>query len=1040
MTDPAAPGAYESLMTRHLEQRLAESSLVQELATVPDAVSPDVLARHVATAVQRVLAGMKADRRRDYVNDLLTSAGADTDDEVLGVEQLVALRRPGVDLAWPRHRPVTPLSDVALLTNSRGEPNLGSELRAEMASADEVDLLCAFVRWHGIRVLEEPLAELAERGVHLRVLTTTYRGATERRALDELVRRFGAHVKIRYDAQTTRLHAKAWLFRRGSGFDTGYVGSSNLSKSALVDGLEWNVRIASVATPTLVRKFQATFDTYWNDPGFLDYDPDRDADLLDRALAAEGGAGSSGAVVTVSGLDVQARPHQLEILEALDVERTVHDRHRNLVVAATGTGKTVVAALDFARLRGEWLESRGREPRLLFVAHRREILEQSLRTYREVLKDGSFGELLAGGLRPSAWRHVFASVQSLTPATLAEIEPDRFDVVVVDEFHHAEAATYRRLLDHVRPVELLGLTATPERGDGVDVRGFFDGRTAFELRLWTALEADLLCPFHYFGVADGTDLTAVAFTRGAYDVDGLSGLYTGNDARTRIVLAALRDRVADVGRMRALGFCVSRAHAAFMARVFTAAGIPSLAVDGSTPDHERDRALSALKAGDVRCLFAVDLFNEGLDVPDVDTLLLLRPTQSATVFLQQLGRGLRRAPGKAVLTVLDFIGAHRGEYRFDVRYRALTGSTRQQLISDVEHGFPYLPPGSQLVLDRVSQAIVLDNVKAALRVTKKELLADVRSYAGLAGQPALTLGEYLAASGRSVADVYRGSGSYRSWTGLLRAAGLPTLTAGPGEDALLRRMSALVHVDDAERADVYAAVAAADGPRYGALGEREQRLARMLFFTLWPDRGGFSSYDAGFDHLRSHPAVVAEVAQLMAGASERARHVARPLGLALAHLPVLAHATYRREELLAGFGYAHLGRGASGHVGGVQWCADEKVDALLVNLRKDPKNFSPTTMYRDYALSADLFHWESQNATSWRSATGQRYVHHREQGSHVVLFARPSPTDEIGAAPFLCLGAADHVSHRGERPMAITWRMHRSLPADVVAAASAASA
>lgn len=370
MSEPtAAAGVYESLLTRRLAARLRASELESTLAAVSDASAPDVLSRHVAQVVRRVLAGLAPDQRSAYVNDLLRVSGrASDEDEVADVRQLVALRRPGVDAAWPRHRPVTPLSDVALLTNAPHEPNLGAELRAEMDSADEVDLLCAFVRWHGIRVLEEPLKELARRGVRLRVITTTYRGATERRALDELVRRFGAQVKIRYDAQTTRLHAKAWLFRRRSGFDTGYVGSSNLSKSALVDGLEWNVRIASEATPTLVRKFEATFDTYWHDPGYLDYDPDVDAELLDRALAAENGQGSVGGAITLSGLEVQARPHQAQILEALDVERLVHGRHRNLVVAATGTGKTVVAALDHRRLAQQWRAEHGRTPSLLFVA------------------------------------------------------------------------------------------------------------------------------------------------------------------------------------------------------------------------------------------------------------------------------------------------------------------------------------------------------------------------------------------------------------------------------------------------------------------------------------------------------------------------------------------------------------------------------------------------------------------------------------------------------------------------------------------------
>ena len=247
-----------------------------------------------------------------------------------------------------------------------------------------------------LRVLEDPLLRLRDRGVRLRVITTTYVGATERRAIDELVRRFGADVRITYETQSTRLHAKAWLLRRNSGFDTAFVGSSNLSRSALVDGLEWNVRLSGVATPELLRKFAATFDTYWADPAFVRYDPASDADRLDDALARAGSRGASSADITLSGLEVRPLPHQTEILEALEAEREIHHRHRNLVVAATGTGKTVVAALDYRRLR----EQRDGQARLLFVAHRQEILQQSLRMYREVLADGAFGELYVAGNRP----------------------------------------------------------------------------------------------------------------------------------------------------------------------------------------------------------------------------------------------------------------------------------------------------------------------------------------------------------------------------------------------------------------------------------------------------------------------------------------------------------------------------------------------------------------------------------------------------------------------------------------------------------------
>jgi superfamily II DNA or RNA helicase len=334
------------------------------------------------------------------------------------------------------------------------------------------------------------------------------------------------------------------------------------------------------------------------------------------------------------------------------------------------------------------------------VAHRREILEQSLRTYREVMGDGDFGELYVGGARPERWQHVFASVQSLTSYGVDNVPADAFEVVVIDEFHHAEARTYRRILDHLAPQELLGLTATPERTDGTDVRSFFGGRTAAELRLWDALGADLLCPFHYFVAADETDLRSVTWSQGKYDEAELSNIFTGNDARARIVLNQLRNKVPDVGAMRALGFCVSVAHAEYMAVVFRTAGIAARAVSGQTPRQERDQALADLRARRVNILFAADLFNEGLDVPEVDTVLFLRPTESATVFLQQLGRGLRRTRDKAVLTVLDFVGYHRKEFNFSRKLRALTGDTRAGVERAVAEGFPFLPAGCQIVMDQ----------------------------------------------------------------------------------------------------------------------------------------------------------------------------------------------------------------------------------------------------------------------------------------------------------------------------------------------------
>ncbi|QNE22567.1 DUF3427 domain-containing protein [Kribbella qitaiheensis] len=1027
------PGIYDALVTHSLLGSLEQAEgLAATLEGVDKADQPEVLARHVGNAVLRVLGGTRDETRRlALVNDLLLRLESADDALPDGQPQrLLALRPPaGPGVHDPGDvRPSTPLSDAALLTNAHGEPALGSELRAEIDTADNVDLLCAFVKWYGLRLMEPELQRLRLRNAPLRVITTTYMGATDRNALDRLVNDFGAEVKIQYDVLRTRLHAKAWLFRRDTGFDTAYVGSSNLSRAAMLDGVEWNVRLSRIATPSLLNKFGATFVTYWNDSTFETYDPDRDRDRLDDALAEAGNRRTTDRVtVTLAGLEVRPRPYQAEMLEAIAVEREVHNRHRNLVVAATGTGKTVIAALDYRRLRDEALARGDQPPSLLFIAHRREILQQSLRTYREVLSDASFGEEYFSGARPERWQHVFASVQALTSYDATAMPVDAFEILVVDEFHHAAAPTYRKLLNHLQPRELLGLTATPERTDGFDLQSYFDGRTAVELRLWDALSDDLLCPFHYFGISDGTNLADLQWKRGRYDEQELEGLYTGNDRRAAIVLRELRDKLTDVLAMRALGFCVSVAHAEYMAKVFNDAGIPARAISGQSSIADRDQALRDLKDRRLNALFAADLFNEGLDLPEVDTVLFLRPTESPTVFLQQLGRGLRQSEGKAVLTALDFVGHQRKEFRFDKRFQAITGDTRGGLQRQVELGFPFLPSGCQIVLDKVAQEAVLKNLRAQVTGRWREMVGELRAHGDQ------DLPTFLHESGTELSDVLR---SGRSWTTLRRDAGLPTREGGDQESALLRRVRALAHVDDPARMRAYRMLLADDAPSYGDLSDSQRQEARMLFFSLWPSGGGFPTYDAGLQALRTERAVRDELTAVIDYTMDRARHRTLQLSGQLGSLALRIHARYQREEILAALNYATLNRRPSIFRQGVLFSQETDTDAFLVTLTKSEADYSPTTMYRDYAISPTLFHWESQSTTSVTSPTGQRYINHREHGSNIFIFAREHNEDDLGTSPYVFLGPAMYTSHTGDRPIAITWKLEHPMPTDLFQAAS----
>jgi superfamily II DNA or RNA helicase len=1030
-------GLYEHLLTGRLDSRLALATTASDstqFGTLDPSDAHEALTRHITRLTSQALrmAGgsdqASIGRQVELANGIVAAIAELSPEAATSADAVAEPARTLLAIAPPRNvpgpasfpeRPATPLSTSALLVNGRGQPRIGYEVARELASSDDVDLLCAFIKWQGLRVLEKALLDLRERGGRLRVITTTYMGATDHRALDRLVE-LGAEVKISYETRTTRLHAKAWMFRRATGMSTAYVGSSNLSRTALTDGLEWNVRLSNVEQAHLLETFAETFDSYWADPSFETYDPTRDGDRLREALSAERG-GPSDLPIQITSLDVRPFGYQQEILDELDAQRTIHNRWRNLVVMATGTGKTVVSALDYKRLRAA-----GVVERILFIAHREELLVQSLSTFRHVLRQGDFGELYVGGQRPREWRHVFGSVQSLTQLDLGDLDSTHFDLVVVDEFHHAMASTYRRLLEHLKPKVLVGLTATPERTDGADVREWFDGRTAVELRLWEALEQGLLAPFQYFGLHDDVALEQVRWRRGrGYDVTELTNVYTGDDHRVRLILQAVRDKIEDPGRMRALGFCVSIQHAVFMAERFAAAGIPSQAITSETRREDRAAALAALRERAVNVLFTVDLFNEGLDIPTVDTVLFLRPTESATVFLQQLGRGLRLAEDKACLTVLDFIGAQHQEFRFDLRFRALTGSSRRGLQRDVEQGFPTLPAGCHIELDRVAQQIVLDNIKQSLNVSWKGLVAEARSVE----RP--TMAEFLDEAGIELEDLYRGNG--RSWLDLKRAAGWIDASTDPDDAALGAALGRMLHVDDLERLRFFQAVTAS-GKFPG--DERTRRLAAMLHFSLFDARAPFSSIEDSLTRLLANRGRAEELRELSDVLHDRIHRVAPPLEVA-GPRPLHVHARYSRNEALAAFGMENL-NGTFGS--GVRWVPKDQADVFFVTLVKSEAHFSPTTMYADHAISPTVFQWESQSTTAEKSPTGQRYTNHHELGTSVHLFVRETKTADgtLGTPPYLYAGPMSYLSHTGERPMRIMWELEHALPADVFHSAKVA--
>ena len=1012
---PRDRGIQEVLITGAIRTELA--ALRERLEVIEEPLGPaeaaDRLALHVSRIVLREFRDVgnpsEVAKALARVRRIVDELNAPEDAPIEPATVLRALLAHLPDGTPERiERPLIPLLDTTLLTNAPGEPGVGSQLRTEVHSADRIDVVMAFIRMSGMRPLLDALHRHCEANRSLRVLTTTYTGSTEREALEAL-KSIGAKVRVSYETGGTRLHAKAWLFHRVSGFSTAYIGSSNLTHSAQVTGLEWNVRVSGARNPDVIDKVAAVFESYFASPDFVPYV----AEEFSLATRQE-----DRAAVLLSPIELRPEPFQVRLLEQIELSRQL-GHHRNLLVSATGTGKTVMAAIDYAGLR-----QRLRRARLLFVAHREEILEQARATFRHAIRDHAFGERWVGGDRPEQFDFVFASIQSLARACLRDLSPDHFDVVIVDEFHHAEAATYRRLLDHVRPVELLGLTATPERTDGQDVLHWFDGRIAAELRLWDAIDQHRLCPFAYYGIADSMDLRSVPFVRGrGYDVDQLTGLLTADDAWARLVLHQVREHVDSVERMRALGFCVSVGHARFMARVFADHGVKATAVWADTPSSEREQALRDLRDRKINVLFSVDLFNEGVDLPEVDTLLFLRPTDSPTLFLQQFGRGLRRCQDKTYCTVLDFVGHHRKEFRYDRRFRALLGGSRRELEQQINDGFPYLPAGCHMALDQVAARRVLENIRESIPSQWASRVAELRQLGDV------TLEKYLEETGRDLEDVYRGD---KSWIELREAAGLSTPPLGDKDEPLLRACGRLLHVDDLERIEAWRRFVAS-GLDATSSSARERRLVRMLVASVMDAVLEKDETLVGAsERLRRHPRVLHEIESLMGPLSSRIDHFLEP---APGDIALQVHARYTRVEILSAFGEGESARASTWQTG-IWWAKQSRAGLLAVTLDKTSGQFSPTTRYRDYAISRERIHWESQSATRADSLSGRRYQDHQTTGWSIHIFARLKQNDRA----FWYLGTARYLDHEGERPMAITWALDHELPGDLFVRFAAAVA
>lgn len=851
--------------------------------------------------------------------------------------------------------PLTGLSQSELFCGSNAGLSLESELKREILSADKIYWLVSFIKWAGIRIFRKELEEFTSSGRELKIITTSYMGVTDAKAVEYLASLPNTEVKLSYNTERERLHAKSYLFLRNTGYHTGYIGSSNLSHSALTNGLEWNLKITSQEIPHIINKSLSTFETYWASHDFEHFNGDvTSSEKLKKALNQQRGDFEDS---PTHFFDISPFPHQSDILEQLAVERSVHQRFRNLVVAATGTGKTLISAFDFAR----FIKAKP-QANFLFVAHREEILKQARAAYRGVLRNSAFGELWVGG-------------------------------------------------------------HTPERHDGGDILADFGGVIAAEIRLPEAINRRHLCPFQYFGIDDDTDLRTIPWSRGRYDIAQLTNLYTHNQVRFDKILLSMQEIITDIGKMKALAFCVSKEHASYMARQLLLKGIKAdvLTSDNS---HERQQKQQAIRSGSINVLCVVDIFNEGVDIPEVDTLLFLRPTESLTIFLQQLGRGLRLADGKECCTVLDFVGNSRPEYDFANKFRALVGKSHSAISEEIKQGFPHVPLGCRIELSKRTQEMVLSNIRQA-SLTLKRLVAMIRQYPQHSTLP-LTLSNFLTLNPHiDLNELYKRG----SWSQLVQQAKDEINEYSAVED-LLKMLRKAIHnriltCDD----HAYLSFLKQLCQSNFVIEDADHRYALMCHYDFWQKTGpecGFDSIEQSLAKLNACE-LKAELLDVVNWQLAQTKHE-QPTMQALPEVALRLHARYAREQILVAFGATTFERQPPAREG-VFVLKDQNIELMFVTLDKNEKQFSPTTMYHDYAINEHLFHWQSQNSARPDKGRGLEYIQHQETGKRLFLFVREQSKDEYGRTMgFVNYGEVDYVSHTGSQPMSITWKLREPMP------------
>lgn len=931
--------------------------------------------------------------------------------------------------------------------------NFFVHLKNELMTCKKFYFIVSFIKYSGIQLLISTLDELEALGIKGEIITSVYLNITDPKALSKLLSYKNIKVKI-YNNSNESFHTKAYLFEKEK-YHTCIIGSSNISQSALYSAEEWNVKLTDNDFFDIYNQSFNQFQKLWNSNEAIGLTEDFIGKYEEYKEKNKPQNTFDYRKIQTEKKKFIPNSMQIEILEKLKNTRE-SGNNRGLVVAATGTGKTYLAAMDVK----EFFKNR-KNSSFLFIAHREELLDNAIRVFSDILhiEKENFGRIFSGN-KEVGHNMIFASIQSLRNC-YKDFISDKFNYIIVDEFHHASASSYEKIIHYFKPEFLLGLTATPERMDGKDILALCDYNLVGEMGMRKAMEKDLIVPFHYFGVNDITvDYEKIPYRNGKYDEEILLNDLSVS-IRTDYIVEKMEKFGYDGKYMSGIAFCQNIKHALYMKNEFLRKGYKSELLTSKTNLTERSKILESFRNKEIEILCVVDILNEGIDIPDINLLLFLRPTLSSTVFIQQIGRGLRKAAGKDFVTIIDFIGNHKKDYLItkvfsdEIHNKSFLYEKKEKIIEQIKNQFSNIPGASYIELDRICQERIIDKIEKInfnSRNILKEMYNEFKNDIGKSPEEFLEISDFDSNIELFVELVTKVGSFYEAQVQFENDNFIKYYRMKNPKTDLLAYMEKKIRLCEPF---TYLTVKFFLKSKYEGQNLRNKYINSEIllseykkYFSIKDEFKNFYLLERIFNELIEDEILEADLYGYKISKKYEAifyeedknfeKRLSDLINLGLNEFRkndieefndnvLITHKEYKRIDLqILLDSKVPKGTWRAGY-------ANTEKDICLF-ITNDKSHIMQENLKYDNSLHSDeIIQWISQPKTYHSSSVGQMFIKHREKNMKVHIFARKYAfMNGNKTNPFIYLGQADYYRSFGDKPMTILWKLRRKLPQELI--------